>query len=258
MLEVLSEHLARIPIVRIVAASSGALNGAVYATGIRYGSEHLVARRLVELWLHDAKWHNVLKVADCISCMAWGWARRTACFRSWRARGGRSPPGAAAAIALELVLTLLRGEAGDIAGTPATTFEHVAGFADEQFDTKAGRAEGLRRRARLGGIPAALRSGGGERVGSCIDGGVVNNTPIKRAIQGGGVERVIVVTPEPLRSSAPEPLRGTKLITQIAEIVINERLYRDLRDAEAINDYLRQLDALAESGVPLRRHPEGE
>ena len=250
VLEVLSEHLERIPIVRIVAASSGALNGAVYATGIRHGSEHLVARRLVELWLHDAKWHNVLKVSplDILHGVGVGTAGRLLPLLEHAVDDlplvQRRP------IALELVLTVLRGEAGDIAGTPATTFEHVADFRDEQFDTKAGRAEVFDAALGSGAFPLLFAPVDVSGVGSCIDGGVVNNTPIKRAIQGGGVERVIVVTPEPLRSPAPEPLRGTKLITQIAEIVINERLYRDLRDAEAINDYLRQLDALAERGVP--------
>jgi len=249
VLEVLSEHLARIPIVRIVAASSGALNGAVYATGIRYGSEHLVARRLIELWMHDANWHNVLKVSplDILHRVGVGTADRL--LPLLEDAVDDLPLVQRRPIDLELVLTVLKGEAGDIAGTPATTFEHVAGFRDEQFDSKEGRAEVFGTALGSGAFPLLFAPVEVPGVGSCVDGGVVNNTPIKRAIQGGGVERIIVVTPEPLRSAAPEPLRGTKLITQLAEILINERLYRDLRDAEAINGYLRQLDALRAHGV---------
>ncbi|HKO89964.1 MAG TPA: patatin-like phospholipase family protein, partial [Polyangiaceae bacterium] len=153
-------------------------------------------------------------------------------------------------IDLELVLTVLKGEAGDIAGTPATTFEHVARFADDQFDTQQGRAEVFATALGSGAFPLLFAPVEVAGVGSCIDGGVVNNTPIKRALTGGGIERIIVVTPEPLKNPAPEPLRGTKFITQLAEIVINERLYRDLRDAESINTYLRQIDGLRERGVP--------
>ena len=249
VLEVLSEHLARIPVVRIVAASSGALNGAVCATGIRYGSEHLVARRLVELWLHDANWHNVLKVSplDILHGVGVGTADRL--LPLLEDVVDDLPLVQQRPIDLELVLTALKGEAGDIAGTPATTFEHVAGFRDEQFDTKRGRTEVFETALGSAAFPLLFAPVEVAGVGSCVDGGVVNNTPIKRAIQGGGVERVIVVTPEPLRNPTPEPLRGTKLITQLAEVLINERLYRDLRDAEAINDYLRQIDALGDRGV---------
>jgi hypothetical protein len=38
-------------------------------------------------------------------------------------------------------------------------------------------------------------------------------------------------------------------VSQIAEILINERLYRDLHEAESINEYLAKIDALAREGV---------
>jgi NTE family protein len=249
VLEVLSEHLERVPIVRIVAASSGALNGAVYATGIRYGSEYLVARRLVALWLHDANWHNVLKLSplDILHGVGVGTADRL--LPLLEKAVDDLPLVQRRPIDLELVLTVLKGEAGDIAGTPATTFEHLAGFRDEQFDSKEGRAQVFDTALGSAAFPLLFSPVEVAGVGPCIDGGVVNNTPIKRAIQGGGIERIIVVTPEPLGSPAPEPLRGAKLVTQLAEILINERLYRDLRNAEAINGYLRELDALSQRGV---------
>jgi predicted acylesterase/phospholipase RssA len=86
-------------------------------------------------------------------------------------------------------------------------------------------------------------------VGLCVDGGAVNNTPIKEAIDNGDVDRIIVVTAQPLEMHAPAHLAGVTLVSHFAEILIDERLYDDLRFAETVNGYLRQLDALAQAGV---------
>ena len=251
VLDVLSQHLEHIPIVRIVAASSGALNGSIYATGIRYGSEHLVAGRLVEMWLHDANWHNVLKVSplDILHGVGVGTGQRL--LPLMQAAVASLPIVHRKQVELELVLTALQGGVGNIDGQRATTFEHVASFRDEHFDTELARAQVFHTALGSGAFPLLFAPVDVPGVGLCSDGGVVNNTPIKRAIEGSGVERIIVVTPEPLNLPAPEPLRGAKLVTQLAEILINERLYRDLRDAEAINGYLSKLDELADQRVPL-------
>jgi predicted acylesterase/phospholipase RssA len=251
VLDVLSRHLEHIPIVRIVAASSGALNGAIYATGIRYGSEHLVAGRLVEMWLHDAKWHNVLKVSplDILQGVGVGTGERL--LPLMHAAVAELPVVHRRPIELELVLTALQGVPGNIDGQPATSFEHVASFRDEHFDSEQSRAQVFHTALGSGAFPLLFAPVDVPGVGLCSDGGVVNNTPIKRAIEGSAVERIIVVTPEPQQLPAPQPLRGAKLVTQLAEILINERLYRDLRDAEAINDYLSKLDELAHQRVPL-------
>jgi predicted acylesterase/phospholipase RssA len=251
VLDVLSRHLEHIPIVRIVAASSGALNGAIYATGIRYGSEHLVAGRLVEMWLHDAKWHNVLKVSplDILQGVGVGTGERL--LPLMHAAVAELPVVHRRPIELELVLTALQGVPGNIDGQPATSFEHVASFRDEHFDSEQSRAQVFHTALGSGAFPLLFAPVDVPGAGLCSDGGVVNNTPIKRAIEGSAVERIIVVTPEPQQLPAPQPLRGAKLVTQLAEILINERLYRDLRDAEAINDYLSKLDELAHQRVPL-------
>jgi NTE family protein len=251
VLEVLSEHLERIPIVRIVAASAGALNGAVYAAGIRHGSEHLVAARLVELWQHDASWHNVLKVSplDILHGVGIGTGNRLLPLMQRAVEDlplvRRRP------IQLQLVLTALEGTSGRIGEQPATTFEHAASFSDAQFDTEAGRTEVFQTALGSGAFPLLFSPVELPGIGACVDGGLVNNTPIKHAIEGGGVERIIVVTAEPVEIPTPEPLRGVKLISQLAEALINERLYRDLREAHAINHYLEQLDGLVDSKVPL-------
>jgi len=80
---------------------------------------------------------------------------------------------------------------------------------------------------------------------ACVDGGTVNNTPIKEAIAGGKINRVLVVTPYPLISAMPRArFNGLALMGRLADILINERLYRDLREAESVNETLRSLEAL--------------
>ncbi len=251
VLEVLSEHLERIPIVRIVAASAGALNGAVYAAGVRHGSEHLVAARLAELWQHDASWHNMLKVSplDILHGVGIGTGNRLLPLLQRVVE--ELPLVRRRPIELHLVLTALEGSAGNIGEQPATTFEHVVSFGDEQFDTEPGRAEVLQAALGSAAFPLLFAPVELPGVGDCVDGGLVNDTPIKHAIAGGGVERIVVVSPEPVELDAPEPLRGMKLVSQLAEALINERLYRDLREAQTINGYLERLDGLVDSKVPL-------
>jgi NTE family protein len=124
----------------------------------------------------------------------------------------------------------------------------VAEFADQDFDSDQGRDRIFRTALGSAAFPALFTPVDVPGVGLCVDGGAVNNTPIKHAIKGGA-ERIIVVTPEPMKIPAPEPLGGVNLISQLAELLINERLYRDLHDAGSVNGYLRQLDALALGGV---------
>jgi hypothetical protein len=86
-------------------------------------------------------------------------------------------------------------------------------------------------------------------LGPCIDGGAVNNAPVRLALDEPGVSRIVVVTPEPQSITPPEPLAGVNLVGHIAEILINERVFRDLHTAESVNGYLAKLDALRAEGV---------
>jgi hypothetical protein len=78
----------------------------------------------------------------------------------------------------------------------------------------------------------------------------VNNAPVKLSLDDPAVSRILVVSPEPLRVTPPAPLSGLNLVGHIAEILINERVYRDLRAAESVNGYLAALDALQNEGIP--------
>ena len=61
-LEVLAPQAEALSITRVVGASAGALNAALFAVGLRTRSEQKVAHGLAELWADSATWHNVLDV----------------------------------------------------------------------------------------------------------------------------------------------------------------------------------------------------
>jgi predicted acylesterase/phospholipase RssA len=74
-------------------------------------------------------------------------------------------------------------------------------------------------------------------VGECIDGGAVNNAPISCAIDAG-VDRVIVVSGNPVHEQSQGSLAGGELIGEVVDIAINERLFRDLLTARKVNKKL--------------------
>jgi len=90
-------------------------------------------------------------------------------------------------------------------------------------------------------------------VGPCIDGGAVNNTPLKQALDGElGAELdavVVISTSVEHHTELPDDLNGfTPLVGHIANMLTEERLYRDLRHAERVNTKIAGLDQLARDG----------
>jgi NTE family protein len=250
-LQTLAAYAKELNISRIVGASAGALNASVFATGVRMHAETEAADRLVELWEEHATWHNALHVdlRDIFALKGLGTADRVLGLMQKAVAGldaARKWP-----VSLQLVLTALDGSRGDIGGRLATTFEHVSEFTDEVFDSASGRERVFATALASGAFPGVFAPVDLPGIGPCVDGGSVNNTPVKWAIAGGAVERIIVVTAQPLVASAPPgELGGLTLIGHFADILINERLYRDLRDAESVNTYLAKLKHLQVEGVP--------
>jgi NTE family protein len=252
-LQVLATRAEELNISRIVGASSGALNAAIFATGIRMRAPARAANQLVQLWEDAATWHNALDLdlRDILSLQGLGSADRVLpLMRKAVANLSSSDP---RPIDLQLVLTALNGDRGDIGGAPATTYEHVARFSDQDFDSDARREEIFTTALASGAFPVVFAPVELPGIGPCVDGGSVNNTPLKLAIVGSNVERIIVVTPEPILAAPPTDLTGTNLLTHFADILINERLYRDLHDAESVNDYLRKLEGLELAPDALER-----
>ncbi|HEX4337361.1 MAG TPA: patatin-like phospholipase family protein [Polyangiaceae bacterium] len=248
VLATLSKHTAEIPIANIVATSAGALNGAVFATGVRAGRALDVSERLADLWQNDANWHNVIRVrvGDIVSGRGIGDAERLVPIMSRAMADLPDQSASLRPVTLGLVVATLNGRLGKpIEGHPATTFEQTVDFKDADFDTTNGRDRVIRTALGSAAFPILFAPVDVPGVGPCIDGGAVNNTPVKRIIEANAnVERIIVVTTEPLVTHPKPDARGVELIGQILEILINERLYRDLHDADSVNEYLEAIDKL--------------
>ncbi len=250
----LSKHAAALPIANVVGASAGALNACVFATGVRSGRALEVSERLASLWETEATWHNVLRVSatDLLGGRGVGDGKRLVPIM----RGAMAPlPSGGDALSpmtLGLVVTALNGRLDELSpGEYATTFEQTVQFTDADFDTDAGRDRLVQTALGSAAFPLVFAPVDVPDIGPCIDGGAVNNTPIRRVLDADdGIERILVVTTEPLVIK-PEPgARGIALIGQIADILINERLFRDLHEAKSVNRYLEELDALRAKGVP--------
>lgn len=242
---------AGIPVRRIVAASSGALNGAAYAAGVRARREVDAARELVELWQHHSSWRDVfsLNLTDVVGMR--GLFDQQKLLSLLRQNVRPCAADAPAPIDLHIVLAPVHGIKGQIDVEEATTYERVLGFEGDRFDSEEGLDavfEAAAATSAFPGVfaPATVKT---EGLGPCFDGGVVNNTPIDSALDDGKddeIDTVFVIAPNPLRFTAPaEELRGQQLISQLVDMLINERLYRDLRRAHGINVTLDKLEALA-------------
>jgi NTE family protein len=250
VLGALADHAAEVPICRIIGTSSGALNGALYALGIRAAEEVKAARALATLWEQSGSWHNALKLdlREIIERKGLGTAARIRSLLYEAAKGLRGNAGRP--IDLQLILTRLDGDRGSIGVEAATTYEHVARFRDSEFDSEGHRARIFETALGSAAFPGMFAPVDVRGIGLCIDGGAVNNTPIKLALGDGTVERVIVVTAQPLLArEQSQALSGLDLVSHFAQILVNERLYRDLRDAESVNRHLAELEALARDGV---------
>src|SRR5262249_5578865 len=102
-------------------------------------------------------------------------------------------------------------------------------------------------------FPLVFSPVGVDDLGPCVDGGAVNNTPVKWALEsptGGRVDAIVVVAPSvEWRVEPPAGLHGTGLAAHLASMLIDERLYRDLHEAEDVNAALVRLNGLVGRGV---------
>ena len=236
---------------RIVATSSGALSAVLLAAAIRDGRGLGVAgAELAAIWREKAT------VAGAFDVSPGGIASRTgfstsakllALLRQYVRPARRRYP-----IELRLVMTNAAGDAGgegegEAGEREATTFEHVESFSGPSFDDEEGLEEVFRAVCASSAFPVAFQpvdmDVGGRRV-PCFDGGLVDNAPVKLAVDDPSVTRVFVIAPYPAVYEGPPRLHGGPLLVHLAEILVQERLYRDVREAHATNRALRELEEL--------------
>ena len=250
VLDVLAPHVEALGITRVIGASAGALNASVLAVGLRTRAEVQAARSMVDLWSDEATWHNVvdLNLRDIWTRTGFATAERVLGLMRRAVEGLHSKE--PRKVAVSLVVTALAGKTQTLLGQPATTFEGAVTFTDTELDTPGDRERLLHTAVASAAFPVLFAPVDVRGVGPSIDGGAVNNAPVKLALDDPAVSRIVVVSPEPLLVKPPAPLASLNLVGHIAEILINERVYRDLRAAETVNGYLAALDALRAEGIP--------
>lgn len=247
-LEVVARHHDDFPIVRIVATSAGALSGTLLAAGIRGGSIEAAAAALVEHWTNAAHWGNALapSARDLLGRRGLSTSRKV--HGVLRRAVAPFVPGARRPIDLQLVVTALAGDPTTRDRDRASSFESVQRFTGDDFDTAAGRERVFTAATAAAAFPGLFAPVHVAGLGPCLDGGATNNAPIGHALDGCALRRVIVISNTPALVDAP-PLRGVSLAEHLAEILIHERLFRDLRTARRMNRQLAALDQLAAVGI---------
>jgi NTE family protein len=244
---------ADVQIVRIIGASAGALNGTLLASAVRGRSLRAGAEALHALWRDHATWKEVFHVSLRDLLAGEGVSDQARLLALMRQHVPPSRPADPADINLRIVVAALQGRAGSIGSRPATTFEAI-----RDFDTTAfASADALERvfvaAAASAGLPIVFAPVDLADIGPCIDGGTVNNTPMKWALDdslGAQIDAVVVVsTSVELRTASPVERSGIGLIGHFAEMLVDERLYRDLREASQVNATLARIDELVQQGV---------
>jgi NTE family protein len=257
-LEVLVERLpADTQIVSLVGASSGALNATVLASGIHAGKAREMTRTLSTLWQSEGGLGHIFhpSPANLIARRGISDQKRLRALLEEHVTPARTKQ----RLALKFILSPLSGRQlsgshHDATCGAGTTYEAALRFSNRDFET----ADGLRRvfdaavaSAAFPVLFAPADADQGGQLGPCIDGGVVNNTPIKYAVEAGDVATVVIIAPTVavVQPNEFDDVHGFDLVGHVSDMLINERLHRDLLSACETNRQLDALDALVTSGT---------
>jgi NTE family protein len=247
VLKVLADSGVRI--VRIVATSSGALNGAFLASAIRGRRAREGAQRLVELWREHSSWADIFHCNPLELLGRRGISDTTKLQALLQRRIRPVQVADPDPINLRIIVSPVEGVLGAIDGYPATTYEQMLEFDGVDFDSCAGVERVISAAAASSSLPILFTPTAMPGLGDCVDGGAVNNNPIGYASDGPlgeQIDAVIMISPTvALKRCSTHGLHGARLAGHLVEMLINERLYRDLRHHEQIKAVGARLDALS-------------
>ncbi len=238
-----------IQIDRVIATSSGALNAVAYCAGIRVGQEKEVAKRLVNSWIKFGSWHDSFHFNFTSWLSGKGMSDRSSLLHLLREL---VPPAGDKAIndfELRIIVASLDGIRGSIGDTPSTTYEKVLEFSGEDFDTAESLERVFEATTAACSFPGLFTPANIKGLGLCFDGGAVNNAPIQYALDDHDIKEIVMAIPFPILVPPPVSLHGIDLLNHSVEILINERLYRDLKNADDRSHKAQKLDELAVLGI---------
>lgn len=239
-LEVVAQR--RLSIRSVLGTSAGALNAALFARYVIAGDQEAGAAALVRLWTEEASWWRVLRPSVRGILTLTGLSGQDGVLDLLR-RNVRPVASPGCEAELRLVVTALKGQTGAIGGAPATTHEGVLAYGPRDFATPDRLEDILRAAVASSAFPGAFVPASVPRFGQCSDGGIVNNTPVKNVL-AEEIERVVVIVPSPRMSHEHAPADIGALVGRIADVIVQERLYRDLREAYQVNERLAALEKL--------------
>ncbi len=241
---------------RIVAASSGALNGTAYAAGVRARRERAAARELREVWENQAGLCDVLHFSLGDVLHGRGLSDQEKLYGLLRDHVPPSTVGDPAPIDLQLITAPLNGCDGSASREPATTYTRVLRFGGESFDRPERLAEVFTAAAASAALPLLFAPVELPGLGPCVDGGLVANTPIRYAFgddAGASIDAIFVVAGTPaFLGKERRAYTGGALLAHVIDMLFSEWLFQDLRRAHAVNERLAALDVLqAREGRPM-------
>jgi NTE family protein len=249
-----------VPIASVFGTSAGALNAAVVAAGVATGRVRHAARVAEEVWLEHASW------SDIVSPSLGELLRGQVPFDAKRIRhmlaeavsrviDGTDAPDQEPRpeVHLRLVATDLLGhlKSEEGPGEPRqTTYEGSFAFKGSDFASSAGRSRIIDCATASATFPVLFAP---SKVDGrpYIDGGAVNNAPVSYAIEPFSTRTLVVVSGQPAVMDPPASLGLFALLPHVVDILINERLFRDLRAARNTNRKLEAVErALSDPSVP--------
>ncbi len=228
----------------VVATSSGAVNGAFLASHFRAGTEAAAMPLLEELWIEFGDFRDVFDM----SAAGIASGRGISTGKKVRALLERfvKPRRGSRSIDLAVVVANVSGEVDTVGSVPATTYERCLRFSGPTFDSYESLAPLLDAIVASAAFPVVFEPALvtiDSRPARCVDGGVCNNTPIKYALDGSeDVDRIFVLAPYPAVQVTPPDLRGIALLSHLGDMLVQERLFRDLREAHEVNRALKALE----------------
>lgn len=234
---------------RIVASSSGALNGTAYAAGVRGRREIEAARELARVWEEEASLCNAIHPSLRTIVGRTGISNERSLLSLLRRHVRPATIPSPAPVELHLMLAPLHGRQGRIDGELATTYSKVLSFRDTDFDTKHALERVFLATTASAALPVLFAPVNVPGVGPCTDGGLVNNLPVSSAFGDDGAEgldAVVVITATPAIFKPPEQsYRGLALLAHELDMVFAEWIFQDLRRTTRMHEGLLKLEALA-------------
>jgi predicted acylesterase/phospholipase RssA len=234
---------------QILAASSGALNGTAYAAGVRARRETVLADRLVEMWLNKGDLCSVLDVRLGALLRGRGLSGQEKLLGLLRSEVTPCEVADPQPICLHILVAPLRGIDATIGPLPATTYASAVTFRDDDFDTRGGLEEVFTAATASAAFPGLFTPVDVPGLGPCVDGGLVNGTPLREARAFDletKVDTLLMVAPTPAHSAGSRrDHAGLGLLGHIIDMIFTERTYQDIGEIEWTNTALRGLAALA-------------